>query len=108
MGWCGGLTESRKIAAMADAYKRPVAAHDCVGPVVLMASIHLAFHLSNTLVQEVVRAFLHGFYRDLVTEVPAVLHGFLSPPPGPGLGTALQGDLRARAGARVRRTETPA
>lgn len=102
VGWCGGLTEARKIAAMADAYKRPVAAHDCVGPVVLMASIHLAFHLTNTLVQEVVRAFLHGFYRDLATELPAVDHGFLAPPAGPGLGTALLPDLRARPGARIR------
>lgn len=104
VGWCGGLTEARKIAAMADAWKRPVAAHDCVGPVILMASIHLAFHLANTLVQEVVRAFLHGFYRDLVTEVPTVVHGFLAPPEGPGLGTALLPDLRSRPNARVRRS----
>jgi len=105
VGWCGGLTESRKIAALADAYKRPVAAHDCVGPVVLMASIHLAFHCVNTLIQEVVRAFLHGFYRDLVTEVPSVDHGHLSPPSGNGVGTSLLPDLRAREGAFVRRSE---
>ena len=108
VGWCGGLTESRKIAAMAEAYKRPVAAHDCVGPVVLMASIHLSFHLPNTLIQEVVRAFLHGFYRDLVTHVPAVHGGFLAPPEGPGLGIELLPDLRRRPGVRVRRSECAA
>ncbi len=107
VGWCGGLTESRKIAAMADAYKRPVAAHDCVGPVVLMASIHLAFHATNTLVQEVVRAFLHGFYRDLVTVLPVVDHGYLSPPVGHGLGTELLPDLRGHREARVRRSSLP-
>ncbi|MFO1310434.1 MAG: mandelate racemase/muconate lactonizing enzyme family protein [Burkholderiales bacterium] len=104
VGWCGGLTESRKIAAMADTYKRPIAAHDCVGPIVLMASIHLAFHAPNTLVQEVVRAFLHGFYRDLVTDLPIVDHGYISPPLAAGLGTALLPDLRGRDNAIVRRS----
>jgi galactonate dehydratase len=32
VGWCGGLTEARKIAALAEAYQRPVAPHDCNGP----------------------------------------------------------------------------
>ena len=107
VGWCGGLTEARKIAAMADAYKRPVAAHDCVGPVILMASIHLAFHAPNTLIQEVVRAFMHGFYRDLVTVVPTVHEGSLLPPEGTGLGIELLPDLRSRPGVIVRRTDVP-
>ncbi len=105
VGWCGGLSESRKIGALADTYKRPVAAHDCVGPVILMASIHLAFHLPNTLIQEVVRAFLHGFYRDLVTHVPEINRGFLAPPDASGLGVELLPDFRQRPGARVRRSE---
>ena len=32
ISWCGGLTEARKIAALADTYHRPVAPHDCSGP----------------------------------------------------------------------------
>lgn len=104
VGWCGGITEARKIGALADTYKRPVAAHDCVGPVILMASIHLAFHMPNTLIQEVVRAFLHGFYRDLVTHVPAIDKGFLAPPTGVGLGVDLLPDLKTRKGTTVRRS----
>ena len=104
VGWCGGLTEARKIGALADAYKRPVAAHDCVGPVILMASIHLAFHMPNTLIQEVVRAFLHGFYRDLVTHVPTIEAGFLAPPQGNGLGLELLPDLETRVGTIIRRS----
>jgi galactonate dehydratase len=104
VGWCGGLTEARKIGALADAYKRPVAAHDCVGPVILMASIHLAFHMPNTLIQEVVRAFLHGFYRDLVTYVPTIEAGFLEPPQGNGLGLELLPDLKTRVGTIIRRS----
>jgi len=40
--WCGGISEGRKIAAMAQTYKVPVAFHDCTGPVALSASTHLA------------------------------------------------------------------
>jgi galactonate dehydratase len=35
VAWCGGLSEARKIAAMAEAWHLPVAPHDCTGPVVL-------------------------------------------------------------------------
>ena len=38
LAWCGGLTEGRKIAALADAYAKPLAPHDCTGPVTLWAS----------------------------------------------------------------------
>ena len=57
VGWCGGLTEARKIAALAEAYQRPVAPHDCNGPVVWVASIHLMLHIPNALVMEAVRAY---------------------------------------------------
>ena len=41
LSWCGGLSEARKIASMAEAWHLPVAPHDCTGPVVLCASTHL-------------------------------------------------------------------
>ena len=39
--WCGGLTEARKIANMADAYQLPVAPHTAGGPLLFYASTHL-------------------------------------------------------------------
>ena len=57
VGWCGGLTEARKIAALAESYQRPVAPHDCNGPVVWVASIHFMLHIPNALVMEAVRAY---------------------------------------------------
>jgi L-alanine-DL-glutamate epimerase-like enolase superfamily enzyme len=54
--------------------------------------------------QESVRAFYKGWYRDIVTELPVVADGFIAPPDGPGLGTALQPGLLERPGSRVRRT----
>ena len=93
LSWCGGLSEARKIAAMAEAWHLPVAPHDCTGPVVLIASTHLSLNATNALVQESVRAFYRTWYRDLVTALPEVKDGFITVPEGPGLGAELNPDL---------------
>ncbi|MGX5829079.1 mandelate racemase/muconate lactonizing enzyme family protein [Mesorhizobium sp. 43Arga] len=93
ISWCGGLSEARKIAAMAEAWHLPVAPHDCTGPVVLAASTHLSLNAPNALVQESVRAFYRTWYRDLVTALPEVKDGMITVPPGPGLGLELNPDL---------------
>ncbi len=102
IGWCGGLSEARKIAAMAEAWHLPVAPHDCTGPVILCASTHLSLNAPNALVQESVRAFYKTWYRDLVTTVPEVRNGMITVPAGPGLGLELNPDLE-RAFATHRR-----
>ena len=102
LSWCGGLTEARKIAAMADAWQLPVAPHDCTGPVVWAASTHLSLHAPNALVQESVRAFYSGWYKELVTELPQVRNGMISLNGKPGLGLELLPDLHLRADAVVR------
>ena len=93
LSWCGGLSEARKIASMAEAWHLPVAPHDCTGPVVLCASTHLSLNAPNALVQESVRAFYRTWYRDLVTALPQVSNGMITVPPGPGLGMDLHPDL---------------
>jgi len=93
ISWCGGLSEARKIAAMAEAWHLPAAPHDCTGPVVLTASTHLSLNAPNALVQESVRAFYRTWYKDLVTALPEVRNGMITIPPGPGLGTELNPDI---------------
>jgi galactonate dehydratase len=93
LSWCGGLSEARKIASMAEAWHLPIAPHDCTGPVVLCASTHLSLNAPNALVQESVRAFYHTWYRDLVTALPTVSNGMITVPPGPGLGLELNPEL---------------
>jgi galactonate dehydratase len=93
LAWCGGLSEARKIAAMAEAWKLPIAPHDCTGPVVLAASTHLSLNAPNALIQESVRAFYKTWYRDVVTEVPPVKNGMITVPAGPGLGLDLHPDI---------------
>jgi len=101
--WCGGLTEARKIAALAEAWARPLAPHDCTGPVTLVASLHFALHAATAIFQEVVRATLATWYRDLVTELPVLERGWCLPMQGPGLGTKLSEGMRRRAVVRESR-----
>jgi len=102
ISWCGGLSEAKKISTMAEAYHLPVAPHDCTGPVVLTTSTHLSINLPNALVQETVRAYYTGWYKELVTKLPTIADGYVSPPKGPGLGTELIPNLRERPDAHFR------
>ena len=105
LSWCGGLGEAKKIATLAEAWGRPVAPHDCTGPVVLTASVHLSLNCPNTLVQETVRAFTTGWYRDVLTELPDIRDGFVYPMVGSGLGTRLQSERLSAADCERRMTK---
>lgn len=96
LSWCGGLSEARKIASMAETWHLPIAPHDCTGPVVLAASTHLSLNAPNALIQESVRAFYSSWYADIVTAVPPVVGGYITVPEGPGLGLELHPDLDRR------------
>ena len=104
LSWIGGLSEARKVASLAEAHHRPIAPHDCTGPVVFIASTHLALNAPNALLQESVRAFYSGWYKEIVTDLPRIEGGYIHPMTGPGLGTRLKPGLLDRADARVRRT----
>lgn len=104
LSWTGGLTEGRKIAAQADTWHRPFAAHDCIGPVGFAAAVHMAFSQPNTLIQESVRAFYSGWYKELVTAIPRIEGGFVYPLEGPGLGVDLLPSVFKRPDLRVRRS----
>jgi galactonate dehydratase len=103
--WVGGVSEGRKIAAMAETWHLPVAPHDCVGPVTLAANVHLAANAPNALIQEIVRASYSSWYHELLTDLPRVERGYIYPLQGPGLGTRLQPGLEKRKDATVRRTD---
>ncbi|MGD9711212.1 MAG: mandelate racemase/muconate lactonizing enzyme family protein [Thermomicrobiales bacterium] len=102
LSWCGGISEAKKIASMAETHKLPVAPHDCTGPVVYMASMHVSLNAVNALVQESVRAFYTGWYQELVTQLPIFSNGSLDIPHAPGLGTELLPGLRERPDVHVR------
>lgn len=103
--WTGGFTEGRKIAALADTYHRPYAPHDCTGPVAYVAAVHSSFSQPNTLIQESVRAFYTGWYKELVTELPRIENGYVLPMELPGLGTELRPEVFDRPDLSVRESE---
>jgi L-alanine-DL-glutamate epimerase-like enolase superfamily enzyme len=107
--WTGGITETKKIAVMAEAEQAPVAPHDCSGPVNVFACAHICMNAPNVMVMETVRAFYGkgGFYDRLIEPNIVVKDGFLLAPEGPGLGTRLKPEVRERPDAIVESSDTP-
>ena len=105
LSWCGGISEAKKIATMVEAHQLPVAPHDCTGPVVLTASSHLSLNAPNALLQETVRAFYTGWYKEIVTALPIIEEGYLQLEPNPGLGLELIPDFLKRNDTYRKRSE---
>ena len=105
LSWCGGISEAKKIATMAEAHQLPVAPHDCTGPIVLTASSHLSLNAPNALLQETVRAFYTGWYKEIVTALPIIEEGYLRLEPNPGLGLELLPDFLKRNDTYRKRSE---
>jgi galactonate dehydratase len=93
VGWCGGLSEARKICSHADTHYLPVTSHDTVGPVVLLASAHLMLHIPNAMIMETVRGYTRGWYHEVLDHPFTIEHGHLSLSDRPGLGAALRPEL---------------
>ena len=89
ISWVGGISEAKRIAAMAHAFHMPIAPHDCVGPVTLMFSVHLSLNAPNALIQETVRAYNNTWYKEIVDQLPRIENGYAFPPEGDGAGTNL-------------------
>jgi len=84
----GGISEARKIAAMAEAYYVTVAPHNPNSPLSTLVSAHAAIGMPNFLVLEFIAD--DAPWRDDIMEPPLrVEHGHLIPPDKPGLGTEL-------------------
>lgn len=90
---CGGILESKKIAAIADAHYAMIAPHMYVGPIAAAAAIQLDTCSSNFLVQEFNVNDLHS---DIFVEPIKFERGFITPPTGPGLGVELNEEVVRR------------
>ena len=101
-----GLTLARKVAIVAEAFAKPVAFHDCSGPVTLAVSTHLAMACPNVVEQEITRGFYYELgVADCVDQLPRLENGFIRPPDGHGLGLSLAADILTRPDAILRTTE---
>jgi galactonate dehydratase len=102
--WCGGISEAKKIASMAETYYLPVAPHNCGGPILHYASAHLSANLTNLNILESVRRHYLEEYRGIVTRDLVTVDGEIPLPPGPGLGVELDPGVFSRPGIKVERT----
>jgi len=106
--WTGGLTESIKIATLADSYHLSFAPHDCTGPVNLFAALHLCAAMPNAMIMEVVRGFCEGFYLELVDRSVTIKEGRAYFDFGPGLGVKLRPEVFSRRDLHIRVSEKEA
>lgn len=82
---CGGITEGRRIAALADTYQLELAPHCWGSALSFMAGVTLAFTSTAAVIIEFslgANPLLH----ELVEEPMVVTDGVLTPPTRPGLG----------------------
>ena len=90
VGQAGGILESTKVAAIADAHYAVIAPHMYCGPIAAAAAIQLDTCSPNFLIQEANQGSLHKkiFKESLVFE-----KGFIIPPTKPGLGVEFDEDV---------------
>jgi L-alanine-DL-glutamate epimerase-like enolase superfamily enzyme len=105
IAWCGGISEGKKIATMAETYYLPIAPHNCGGPILHFATAHIAANVTNFFIMESVRRHYGEEYEGLVTrKLAPEANGEMPLPPGPGLGVELSSDVLNRNNAVVKRT----
>ena len=106
----GGITETRKIAAMAEAYDVALALHCPLGPIALAANLQLDAVCYNAFIQEQSLGIHYNTTNDLLDYVkdPSVFayrEGFVAIPQGPGMGIEIDEEVverMARTGHRWR------
>jgi L-alanine-DL-glutamate epimerase-like enolase superfamily enzyme len=91
--WVGGISESRRMAELAQVFQVPALMHDCTGPLTLLAGLHVAASCANVTYQETVRAHQRTLYPLLIDDSLIASHGQLPLPPRPGLGVRLRPEL---------------
>jgi len=107
---CGGITEGRKIATLAETYDVAVAPHCPLGPLTLAASLQLDAVAHNAFIQEQSMGIHYNVECDVLDYLkdPAPLrieNGYLPVLTGPGLGVEIDEEVvveRAKQGHRWR------
>ncbi len=90
----GGITEVKKIADLAAAYRRPVAPHTSMSGINSAATLAILSVCSNALIYEADVARQNPFRDDLVSPTPTVgPDGCIEPYDGPGLGIEVDESL---------------
>lgn len=103
--WVGGISESRRIAELAQLYQVPVLMHDCTGPLTLFAGLNIAASVPGVVWQETVRAHITTLYPHLIDERVVVAEGGIALNTRAGIGTRWLNDLFRADRAGYRRSD---
>jgi len=108
----GGITETKKIAAMAEAYDVAVALHCPLGPIALAACLQLDAVCANAVIQEQSLGIHYNAKNDMLEYLAdpgvfAYADGHCAIPQGPGLGITINEDAVARGAAIGHRWRPP-
>jgi galactonate dehydratase len=95
VGTCGGISEAKKIATMAEPFYVQVAPHVYGGPMITAASLAISTCTQNFLIMEGVERF-DGFYDEVTEPAFEWRDGYLIPSDRPGLGYELREDVARR------------
>jgi L-alanine-DL-glutamate epimerase-like enolase superfamily enzyme len=91
--WCGGPSEAKKIADLADTYFVPISPHTCGGPLLYICSAHVCAAAPNFLIMESnYWKYAHQFPY-FVNNVPVPEKGHVTPPDLPGVGAEIKPEL---------------
>lgn len=101
---CGGILETRKIAAMAEAFDVAVAPHAPYGPIALAATLQLDVCTPNVFIQEQSLGIHYNKGFDLLDfvknkEIFQYKDGYLELPKKPGLGIEIDEELVEKVSA---------
>ena len=91
----GGLTELKKIAAIAESKHITVAPHNVCSPVGAMAEMHLCASIVNFEILEYHAEFYDSHYFDVFRGFPRQREGYVELNPAPGLGLTMDEDVIA-------------
>lgn len=91
--WCGGLTEARKITAMADAFELPFAPHTAGGPLLFYASTHLSTAMTNCWIQESCQRFYEHDWPAMLVNPLMPKDGSIEVPEEPGFGMTVKPEV---------------
>lgn len=92
VAWSGGISECRRIVALAQAHHLAFAPHCFSSAVLLAASLHLAASLPNCTMIEIDRN-PNPLRDQLLRQAIVVRDGMIQVPEGPGLGIELDRDV---------------
>lgn len=93
----GGLSESRKIANLAEAYYIPFAPHCVVSPIGTMGSAHVCASVPNFLVCEWHWVNHPDLWKGWVKEGEIIEKGYITVPDRPGLGVEMNDEVARKA-----------